>query len=739
MNSKIKLLLILTLFCFPMFITTDYRTLASSGSDIPKEGPFKKVIDKNEIISFGDKVMLQAFYWEYYKKVPDNGKWWSTLKDLIPELVDVGFDSIWAPPPVKTAIGDVSSMGYEPYDLYDVGEFDQKGRVRTRYGTRAELEAFISEANNNDIGIIADIVMNHNVGNPEFNPFTGTTTNTNFMNVSSGKFLRNYTHFWPNSYGTSDNYAFGTLPDLCHAHPYVHDELIKWGTWLRDEIGFDGWRFDVAMGIDPHMIRDWMQSVGGFAVAEHWDWGSNDTLIPYLDETNNTVNAFDFILMYEFRSMILGNGKYDMRQLQHPGLLDQRKDQRITFVVNHDTVRQEITTIPRNRKMCYAYIMTHEGYPCVYWLDYFDLDLQSHIKTLIKIHNEYAKGDTSVLHADDDTYVAQRNGEPGLIVGLNDNPNDWKEVTVQSKWNNIVLTELTGLSSNATVDAHGNVLLKIPPMSYAVWSTGEQLAALRPDKPDPENHTPPSIVPRATIEIDGQLDEIWDTPFYIDSLGDASYNYRDLNYMYLSNDDEYLYIGFSVGRHVSHLDDDVQYGLAFDVRTGGGVNDPWIHSKIRWANNIFPDFIYYFDTTTDPHSWPIVKDLTKYAYDDSKDSWNEGELVESQNYAFNNILGLLEVKIPLEDIDMSNGGNVSLMGFSTVDKQLTAADSVPNDRYVYPDGSSDQDSWLTLPEKITIIVEAQTQPKTSSFTFPTILVIVTLVLINRFKKKRAKE
>ncbi|MFX0095848.1 MAG: hypothetical protein ACFFBD_29185, partial [Candidatus Hodarchaeota archaeon] len=128
MNSKVNLLLILILFCFSIFVPSDFRSLALDPSVIPNEKSFRKIIDKSKIVSFGDKVMLQAFYWEYNMKVPDNGKWWTSLKDLIPELVNVGFDSIWAPPPVKTAIGDVSSMGYEPYDLYDVGEYDQKGR-----------------------------------------------------------------------------------------------------------------------------------------------------------------------------------------------------------------------------------------------------------------------------------------------------------------------------------------------------------------------------------------------------------------------------------------------------------------------------------------------------------------------------------------------------------------------------------------------------------------------------------
>jgi alpha-amylase len=48
-------------------------------------------------------------------------------------------------------------VGYGAYDLWDLGEFDQKGSVRTQYGTRAELEAAHAA------GLLAyiDVVFNH--------------------------------------------------------------------------------------------------------------------------------------------------------------------------------------------------------------------------------------------------------------------------------------------------------------------------------------------------------------------------------------------------------------------------------------------------------------------------------------------------------------------------------------------------------------------------------------------------
>jgi alpha-amylase len=44
--------------------------------------------------------------------------------------------------------------------------------------------------------------------------------------------------------------------------------------------------------------------------------------------------------------------------------------QAITFVKNHDVGRD--TPIINDKLSAYAFILTHEGYPCVFWQDYFD-------------------------------------------------------------------------------------------------------------------------------------------------------------------------------------------------------------------------------------------------------------------------------------------------------------------------------------------------------------------------------
>lgn len=55
-------------------------------------------------------------------------------------------------------------MGYAPYDLFDLGEFDQKGSVGTRYGTKEEYIAAIQAMKKAGIDVYADIAVRQKLG-----------------------------------------------------------------------------------------------------------------------------------------------------------------------------------------------------------------------------------------------------------------------------------------------------------------------------------------------------------------------------------------------------------------------------------------------------------------------------------------------------------------------------------------------------------------------------------------------
>jgi alpha-amylase len=393
-------------------------------------------------------VMLQAFYWDCPALESRESKWWVEVTNRIPSLAQTGFTALWLPPVNKAA--SWKSMGYDPYDYYDLGEFNQKGGVPTWFGARAELLELIKTAHGNGLQVYADMVFNHNSGadGQESNPLDGKERWTKF-NPLSNQFSRDWTCFHPSRYELWDNETFGDMPDLCHRNPRVYTDLLEYARWLLETIGFDGFRYDMVKGYGGWMVRAIQelralrddQVFRPYGVGECWD--SDRTIEEWLDEANawsdNPVGAFDFPLRYRLRDMCDSYG-FSLRTLAQPGvLLWARPRDAVTFVENHDVVRDD--PVVNDKMMAYAFILTHEGYPCVFWQDYFNWDLaqignRSGIDALVQVHEIAAGGATRILYVDDNLYVMQREGQgtkPGLLFVLN-NGAEWNGAWAQTRW-----------------------------------------------------------------------------------------------------------------------------------------------------------------------------------------------------------------------------------------------------------------------------------------------------------------
>src|SRR4051812_40002774 len=106
--------------------------------------------------------LFQSFHW--YGN--NDGKFWQEMIELAPELQEMGIGFIWLPPAYKSD-GGPNGVGYGVYDLYDLGEFDQRGAVRTKYGTREEYLKCVKTYQDLGIKVIVDIVLNHRCGGDE--------------------------------------------------------------------------------------------------------------------------------------------------------------------------------------------------------------------------------------------------------------------------------------------------------------------------------------------------------------------------------------------------------------------------------------------------------------------------------------------------------------------------------------------------------------------------------------------
>lgn len=440
-------------------------------------------------------VMMQAFYWDCPREEKREREWWNHLREQIDTLAQIGFGTLWLPPVHKAANIHGPSMGYDPYDYYDLGEFDQKGSMKTWFGSKWELLNLIRTAHKYEMRVIADMVINHNSGADvqEVNPLTEQSRWTRYT-PRSGKFLRNWECFHPNRYENWDENTFGDMPDLSHRNPYVFGEILKLARWMVEEIGFDGFRYDFVKGYGPltvTAIQEYRYFREGrakfiYGVAEHWDTVHNiESWVKVANLSNqNPVHVFDFPLR-ELLKAVCDQPHFSLRNITTCETLTKKQPQAtVTFVENHD-LREAGRPIVQDKLLAYSYILTHEGDPCVFWKDYFRdglalPDTPHGIAALVKAHGQYAGGETKILVSDDHLYVMQRGGgnkKPGLIYILNNREDRWDGAWITTKWRNITLIPVAWWSRGDLnvprvqyVYADGRAQVWAPPRGYVVYT-----------------------------------------------------------------------------------------------------------------------------------------------------------------------------------------------------------------------------------------------------------------------------
>lgn len=432
-------------------------------------------------------ILFQAFYWDCPRAEVKEGEWWNYLKTKIPDLSDIGITALWLPPSAKSS--HIDSMGYAPYDYYDHGEFDQKGGVKTWFGSTSELRALVQTAHDNMMIIVADAVLNHcDIGDTgEYHPILKKEMMTKYT-PASGKFPRDWTNFHPCEYSSGDAGAFYgdlegyDLPDLCHDNPYTYLGVMEYIRYLKDRnngIGYDAFRYDAVKYYDYWIVQSIQEWQKCFGVVEYWD-GDKNAIKACLDYVRWSSSAFDFPLFYALREMC-NNPFYDMRRLWNSGLVFEAPMHSVTFCDNHDTDRSQ--PIINDKLLAYAFILTHEGVPCIFWKDYYNYGLAlsgspNGIDNLCRIHRDYAGGGTNLMYNDDHLYIAQRHGfqrQKGLIMAINTDPNLWRGSWVRTQWPDMRLSCAAwwGHDLNKPLDKHsdggGWAEIYAAPRGYAIY------------------------------------------------------------------------------------------------------------------------------------------------------------------------------------------------------------------------------------------------------------------------------
>ncbi|MFM6171274.1 MAG: alpha-amylase family glycosyl hydrolase, partial [Sphaerospermopsis kisseleviana] len=150
---------------------------------------------------------------------------WLEIAQKMPEVVEAGYSALWLPPPTKGSGGQ--SVGYDLWDSFDLGSKDQRGSVRTRYGTEAELHHLIETAHRFGVRVYFDIIHNHRAFDvPGYNADTpvdiypGMLPEDFHLKVTEEGFYRK----WDNTRSWSDQWqvqhlGLADLIDIAHETP----------------------------------------------------------------------------------------------------------------------------------------------------------------------------------------------------------------------------------------------------------------------------------------------------------------------------------------------------------------------------------------------------------------------------------------------------------------------------------------------------------------------------------------
>jgi len=364
-------------------------------------------------------------YFEWY--LPDDGQHWNRLAEDAPNLAAKGIRKVWMPPTFKgTGSNDV---GYGVYDLFDLGEFDQKGTVRTKYGLKEEYLRAIEALSQNGIEAIADVVLNHKAAADYKERFTVVEVDPNDRNVEISEpfeieawmhfafpgrkkayndFEWHWYHFTGTDYDAKNNksgifliqgdnkgwaddelvdnengnYDYLMYADIDFKHPEVIQNLYDWAHWFIESTGVHGFRLDAVKHIDSffmkNFIRDITEKYGDdfYVFGEFWnsdEKANND----YLENIDYRFDLVDVKLHHNLCDASKSGADYDLRTIFDQTLAKNHPESAVTFVDNHDTQRGqalESTVEEWFKPAAYALILLREaGLPCVFYGDYYGI------------------------------------------------------------------------------------------------------------------------------------------------------------------------------------------------------------------------------------------------------------------------------------------------------------------------------------------------------------------------------
>lgn len=485
------------------------------------------------------KVILQAFEWY----LPADGKHWKRLAQTIPDFKKLGLSGIWLPPASKAASG-MEDVGYGTYDLFDLGEFDQKGSVATKYGTKEDYLELIKQLHENGIEAYADIVFNHMMGADDTEvieadvkaeddrlnevesdktvevwtkfTFPGRKgkyddyiwTSHNFTGVDyderteENEILEFEGHEWDDNVDDeNNNFDFLMGADLDFSVPETVAQLEKWGKWFVDTTQIDGFRLDAIKHIDFEYFKTWLDKrqeqmeKEPFVVGEYWS-DDIEKLEYYLSQSGGQIQLFDVPLHFNLDQAASTNGDFDMRGIYANTMIERHPELAVSFVDNHDTQEGqalESWVQPWFKEQAYGLILLRKrGTPCVFWGDLYGIPEQNvepvgiNLRRMLALcgHADFV---SEYDYFDDADRIGWTNeieieGEKtGLATLLTNRKGGTKYMIINESQAGKVYVDLLGRHAiPITLDEKGGAEFHVDDASISVWIDQDLLSKINP-------------------------------------------------------------------------------------------------------------------------------------------------------------------------------------------------------------------------------------------------------------------
>lgn len=467
-------------------------------------------------------------YFEWYMDCKQN--LWNDIKIQAPELDKIGITAIWLPPAYK-GMGGANDVGYSVYDVYDLGEFNQKGTIKTKYGSKDEYLECIQVLKQNGIQVYTDIVLNHKMGADAIQTIPASKVdwaNHNWQiadqeivkvatkytfpgrNKKYSDFEWNWTDFDGIDYNNANgehaifkfkdknwngevdeeygNYDYLMGADLDFGNQEVVEECKNWAKWYIDITKTDGFRLDAVKHIPASFYKNWIKYLRNetkrtlFTVAEYWNTNV-DKLHKYITETEAQISMFDVPLHYNLYEASK-DPNYNMSKILDNTLVKENGSMAVTFVDNHDTQPgQALESFIEEwfKQSAYAIILLrNSGYPCVFYGDFYGIPYSNknkvdNIETIIKLRKEKAYGNQND-YFDNNNYIGwTREGDnehikSGMSVVISNSGDGEKRMYIGNKFSGKTFIDaLDKCKEEIKIDENGYGNFKVKSRSISIW------------------------------------------------------------------------------------------------------------------------------------------------------------------------------------------------------------------------------------------------------------------------------